>query len=250
MKLYRYRASNDHTFSEIAESYIWLSKPPDLNDPFDCQLDVNHIIQQQDFKRTLEECGLDSDIVSEIVLGDYASDKYQTHVIRKTFDAVGIACFSIAPHNLPMWAHYAENHSGLCIEYEFPEDTIRNFFTPVVYTDTFPNNMMPHFPDSFDLTKEWEDFINVMLLTKSKEWENEKEWRLLLPDRGNSRLEIAQEFVTSIIVGYKMKHENKLLLRKALNSRKVIPNLLVTKKIPNTFHLTTVPTSWSDLGLN
>ena len=39
-------------------------------------------------------------------------------------------------NSMPMWAHYANNHSGYCIEYDTDENTLlKNLLMPVQYTD-------------------------------------------------------------------------------------------------------------------
>lgn len=34
-------------------------------------------------------------------------------------NTVGITCFSETPYNMLMWSHYANKHSGICVEYDF-----------------------------------------------------------------------------------------------------------------------------------
>ena len=86
-----------------------------------------------------------------------------------------MTCFSEADNLLSsrMWAHYANNHSGVCVEYDF--DAVKNAVPfaciPVRYTDNYEyllntNNIS-------------EDVANYMkFFTKAKEWEHEKEWRV------------------------------------------------------------------------
>ena len=84
-----------------------------------------------------------------------------------------------------MWSHYADHHRGFCIEYDFSSLDFHNFRTcllyPVIYTD-----------DIFDATEylqvalEERDTYNSFMvtyaaITKSTEWNYEKEWRYVLP---------------------------------------------------------------------
>lgn len=92
-----------------------------------------------------------------------------------------IVCFS--ENNLinPMWAHYASNHEGICIEYNFKE--YDNIF---IKNSCFPMNYVSSFNQSDDLNNVGNnDFnklrlLNMPFLNKSNDWKYEKEWRLLL----------------------------------------------------------------------
>lgn len=44
---------------------------------------------------------------------------------------ISIICFTLNPNDLPMWAHYANEHQGFCVEYEI---TDTSHFYPVCYT--------------------------------------------------------------------------------------------------------------------
>ena len=90
---------------------------------------------------------------------------------------IGILSLSATPVSPPMWANYAENSTGFVLEF----DTAHPFFNGrrsdkdefyhlrrVVYADRQPSATMMDMPfDTFVL--------------KSKSWEYEQEWRMLLP---------------------------------------------------------------------
>lgn len=90
---------------------------------------------------------------------------------------IGILSLSATPLSPPMWANYAENSTGFALEF----DTAHSFFNgrrsekdefyhlrEVVYADRQPSATMMDMPfDTFVL--------------KSRSWEYEKEWRMLLP---------------------------------------------------------------------
>ena len=56
-----------------------------------------------------------------------------------------ICCFSNADEkeqNMPMWAYYANNHKGFCVEYEL-KDEIKKHMYPVEYNETrLPGNVL------------------------------------------------------------------------------------------------------------
>lgn len=50
---------------------------------------------------------------------------------------MGISCLSESDDSLLMWAHYANNHCGICVEYELLEINRQLGFSPVpiIYSD-------------------------------------------------------------------------------------------------------------------
>ena len=47
-------------------------------------------------------------------------------------ERITIVCFTQNPNDMPMWAHYANEHKGFCVEYEI-DDPSKLY--PVFYTD-------------------------------------------------------------------------------------------------------------------
>lgn len=86
------------------------------------------------------------------------------------------ACFTETNLNLPMWTHYADNHSGICLEYDITnlksKKLKKNLF-PVFYTDKLPDKCIsPYRNLAFT-------FYYNILIHKLSDWSYEKEWRLL-----------------------------------------------------------------------
>jgi hypothetical protein len=144
MKLYRYRGANVNTFGEIAEQMAWYSRYDELNDPFE-GLYINHS-------------------------GDGALDE----LIRQ----FRVCCFSLRNDDLLLWAHYAENHRGVCLEYEVSEDDFRGQLFPIKYSKVPPTlNRIARRPDgtlSINIERE-----GAIFLTKSEDWAYEVEFRLI-----------------------------------------------------------------------
>lgn len=110
-----------------------------------------------------------------------------TSVIRsgmyQGFDsAVGILSLTTDPKNLLMWAHYAQNHQGLVIEFDgsHPFFDIRRdsddefgYLREVTYKAERPKIVFTELED-----------LAPILLIKSEEWRYEAEWRMLRPLTG------------------------------------------------------------------
>lgn len=125
-------------------------------------------------------------------------------------DLAFIKSFSEIKSSNLMWAHYANKYKGICIEYDFSKlnnDILFHLF-PVFYTnlkkedmglqytieehlDLKQMNYERSFPNDVDYLKD----IMPLFLIKSKDWEYEKEWRLLFtyPQLYNSADDVGDE---------------------------------------------------------
>jgi hypothetical protein len=98
-RLYRYRALTrrggavDQEIDSIKNRYIYCSDFSQMNDPM------------EGFYETSPE--LRSDPMHRQAVSDIKYSKLK----------FGLACFSETNESVLMWAHYADNYSGICIEY-------------------------------------------------------------------------------------------------------------------------------------
>lgn len=96
-----------------------------------------------------------------------------------------------------MWTHYARGHRGFCLGINMeevgplygrhPDIEKVVFIKKVTYQEKLPIlNLFKIVPKNFQKTTVGEDSeeaqreINTFLSTKTKQWENEREWRLIL----------------------------------------------------------------------
>jgi hypothetical protein len=156
MKLFRYRTAIVNTFGEIANSQLWYSRFSELNDPFE-GVYINRS-------------------------GDGALDALLT--------TMRVCCFSKSHDNLLLWAHYADSHRGLCLEYEVTEEQYKGQFLEVRYTDDLPVvESIPRVPRGSP--QEGALAINVsregaIFLTKGAAWAYEMECRTIVLAKDNT----------------------------------------------------------------
>lgn len=181
--IFRYRHINDNTLNEIKSQHVYLCQPCKFNDPFDCYIaDLTKKISLKNeellniLNRLKKSVNVDScnDSLEKVI--EFISDKQDYHISDY---ALKVTCFTEelfdTPINLPMWYHYANRYSGVCIKYSlklFDNSCIqkRNLF-PVLYTDNI-------FDFIFDLDKIY-IYALISFIHKSKYWNYENEWRLL-----------------------------------------------------------------------
>ena len=99
-------------------------------------------------------------------------------IINRRKEEVYLTCFSKTNIINPMWAHYAYNHTGICIKYDL-KDLNEKYILKWCYPVKYENN--------YDYTKELmniknngDKLLHETLLKKSTEWKYEKEWRILI----------------------------------------------------------------------
>ena len=137
----------------------------------------------------------------------------------------GICCLSRVPNSILMWAHYANAHSGFCLQFlDEPSDPFgvelkaahphdigaRLVPMQVDYSEKYP--VVNRLNDShMELAKK-------MYFTKAKQWKYEKEWRMV-DENGSGPHQFPSRFLTGVIFGCRMKDEHKNMIREWCRNR-------------------------------
>ena len=134
-----YFTSAKFGLNDLENKYLKVSDFSNLNDPFEL-LGVEMS---------------DKDVRSAL--------KFEKSLIAKT---KGLLCFSENKYDPVQWAHYADNHRGLCLSFEIPEQRLKK----VRYVSSRLAKSVLDEPDKQE----------KILTTKFKHWEYEKERRMIL----------------------------------------------------------------------
>ncbi len=217
-KLYRYRSftkkNGIQRLYEIENGKLYLSRPEDFNDLFDVSSQLRHdsfseyhrkdtfeetfrnkisqedyemIFQSEDWYDRLMEYG------ANIEAPEGMKDQWKASIngaIRKEFEllnedinkmvrkSIRCACFTTKPDNGSMWANYADDHHGICLEYDTSK--IENIYQinrlfPVYYVDKLPDMVYDMMKNRYPTFM----FFEYLAIHKTKEWAYEDEWRLV-----------------------------------------------------------------------
>lgn len=154
---------------------IRISNPMFLNDPFESEAGNNliHVIEDR-FNRIQKGINKSRIEIKEIL----------NYALR----ANGIFSVSETPRNALMWAHYADEHSGLCIGFDdeiFNKNKLKNEHWNSI------NTLLPQKVNYDNYRFDKQTIINSQedtnkaiithLLTKSDDWIYEKEHRWIVP---------------------------------------------------------------------
>lgn len=216
---FAYRSTSDYMLKSLKEETLSMSPPTSFNDPYDCPI--------------LELLNLYGDDISKLVREIYTECLKVTCFVNNVklepkFDETHRRCWIPKHNNDPaeylnelMWAHYANNHQGICVKYHFRNDITKfvdepkgqiAYFRDIEYTsdmDAYRKNGAINLKDAF--------FI------KGKAWEYENELRLLAFDpngNGDYGCINAKNSVAAIYFGLKCPEDKQRKIMEILKGRK------------------------------
>ena len=218
-------ASIERAIQIITEQSLYFSSPLDFNDPYECM----PAIQKHD-----DRFNIDS-------LADKTSQRdYIEHLENEILGGrkIGIVCLSETDENTIMYAHYSQNHEGLCLGFEVDIYDNRSARTDpflalqVIYDRTYP--VLSGNQDSKEQFKK-------MFLCKHKNWRYEKEWRIVnfLIDNEKDRLMEFQNYMPlkKVVLGIKTKPYVKRLIKALKIEMNMEFEIFKAKQEPNSFLL-------------
>jgi hypothetical protein len=188
----------------LSKHRLYAPSPRELNDPFDC------IVKLESPDQSVEE------------------------EIQRRVNEGGVLSFSENNDNILMWAHYANKHYGVCLEFEmnrWEEIPVDPYLQKIDYKmerplisqsdiscatgsslsgSSFPSPSAP--PEPYLLKK--------MAFVKHNDCEYEKEWRIICPfkDPSDRYLIFPKEVLTGIIFGLKTSPADRQRIRAAVES--------------------------------
>jgi len=198
-RLYKYRPVNEFLFKILSDKAIYHAGKDSFNDPLDginaykldftledintffLKLGVNEPDlekRQRKHRQLVDVFGVKLDRFEEI---------FKRQFIEGSIADFGISCFTTKNDNFLMWSHYADNHKGVCLEFDFSKeidllssgqldvtDSYMLCFRKVNYSGAVPVvNIKEIFAERFS-----------PVYHKAKSWEYEDEYRSIRPDVG------------------------------------------------------------------
>ena len=198
---------------------VYCSSPRNFNDPWDCRpffntdLLTNEKEQGKHVEWAVEICrrhtrmsdqdieNMKRELQNPSVLERYMRE--QTLAVQEeVLNRYRVYCLSPDVNNILMWAHYADSHRGICLEFNVKSDTICGALE-VQYRDEFPMTTQ--------YSKDEADNL-LPLLAKASAWTYEHEYRLIAQDAANrapddtlltngGHLQLSKGALRSVIVG-------------------------------------------------
>lgn len=261
--IYKYLPAEDYLPKILSGESLKFSSPLDFNDPFECKpLCLIELGKAGDrfLSQGCKELGYSP---AKRIKKKGELRRFQGRALPSGLESnmsellkgIGISCFSEARDSILMWAHYAAEHSGVCIGF----DTTKHFFQTawqVQYQDALPIIYRPS--DSPDT------MLSKSLLTKSIHWKYEREWRIvrrtmtleqqratackyahcsseelevMANQNGPGFYRFPNQVISEVILGVKMKPEKKLQVLRWIQEAKIEVPIYEARRHPSEFRL-------------
>jgi hypothetical protein len=215
--------SVQHVKAIILDSRLWLSSPADFNDPFDMRgcvtidggvkqrekrlsqlvnANLAHLNWKQRESKVREMMTKTSDELAGVVTASH----------NKVVERVGVCSFSNDPRNILMWSHYADCHTGICIQFDVARDPI-----------TFLEAISVEYSEDYPVINWLEDSaqqLKKVLLRKHLDWSYEEERRIVRIDSAKTPIEFSTDAVSAVILGCRATTATEALVRDFVEERR------------------------------
>lgn len=252
--LYRFRPWSRHnpdgteskSVEEIAGRHAWFSCPLRFNDPQDSMLGPEFTAGKGDLDRWLfhgiapfgrlageHNCSITQLDSTKPGVEAAVGDMKRLEARKESC----VCCFSRDWSSPLLWTFYAQEHRGFCLGYS-TEGQLFQRARPVLYT---------HSPRDVCHLEDPATNNDPLSFCKSTDWQFEDEWRVCLQERGPKRVDLANEKLISIHVGYRMADNHLQELASTLRKAGHSPSetrLFQMERIPMSFTLACRPINW------
>jgi hypothetical protein len=236
---YRYQSAEhlDRLKPIILEHLLYVPSVAQLNDPTDCRpkikpMSVEEMVTflKNDYIRRNPVLALDllqqheSRIRTDIqTRGLEWFQRELSNILNTQMEQFRVYSLSRRFNNLSLWAKYADDHSGYCLEFGNEGPLFGEHVMEVVYGEYAP----------FDVNDS-ENRSAGFLVSKRSEWSNEEEVRLISVRGTGPLVKIEPQWLTRIILGRNMSAENQKQIREWAEQRD--PELLVVNAYFDELH--------------
>lgn len=219
-------ASIERAIQIITEQSLYFSSPLDFNDPYECMPAIQKLPNQFNF---------------DSLAGKTSQRDYIEYLENQMLGGqIGIVCLSETDENTIMYAHYSQNHEGLCLGFEVDINDSRSaradpfLASRVIYDGTYP---------VLSRNQDPKEQFKKLFLYKHEDWGYEKEWRIVnfLIDNEKNRLIEFQDCMPlkRVVLGIKTKPYVKRLIKALKIEMNMEFEIYEAKPQPNSFLLKT-----------
>jgi|GEM_PF-756692 len=259
-KLYKYYPSSYHAIRNFETTSVWLSSPAkDYNDPFECLPAIgikdwflNHAYKY--YLKTPEGTQIANKLQEKIknaknikeenywlnsIREPYSIDVNKRFIEKVKENKLMTACFSERNDSILMWSHYADEHKGFCLEFDFTQwNPALVCLLPVVYSAKrveYPASYLDKHCDN-DCQNCGAYILKQAYVTKHIDWEYEKEWRIIYSGSNTKEvplinpLPLPKNCITKLYIGARTEgvhkeHLIEIAQRNNISYTEMIPSI-------------------------
>lgn len=206
MSLFRYTKIDvdGYLIENLKNNQIYFPSPSIYNDPYEFifKFDVADEIYEDFIKliygnrsnQIFQNCKSKKEVLEDT----------EDYYFSDNSNSFGVACFTESENDDIMWAHYADSHKGVCIEYDNTKYPF-NCCEKVKYVQDVFTVVITNLNDLNDINK-----MTDMILRKNIIWEYEKEWRLI--QNAGDKLTYNNDAIKSITFGFNCSPISKKII--------------------------------------
>ena len=215
-RYFKYSLINKNLIDSLVNSALYFSLPSNLNDPFDCRIDIRKAAKFAASRVT----GIRREVLLRISdLSEFVDE------IQRRMTKIGVCSFSLNLEESLLWSHYADEHRGVCLMYEFPEDLLLKAVNQIVgvseveygenplsdwMIESVPDKIEDDFYDQFTT-----EILKKVLIVKARGWSYEKECRIIREKAG--LFPIPKEFLKQVCFGLDTAESDIQLIQKIVD---------------------------------
>ena len=206
---FKYRGIDKRLLEQLVHSRMYFPHRAQLNDPFDCNVDILRAVDHAIAQGTCKNPKL---------LVQFKNDEAVTHRFSENVAKLGIGSFSLTENETLLWSHYANDHRGVVLRYDFPQGFLddEDNILGVSAVSYEPNSISGWLSENAHLFEEnHQEFIigllKKVLMSKAPAWKYEQEARIVRPEVG--LFDFPRETLTHIIFGLQTSGQDEELIR-------------------------------------
>lgn len=201
---HKFKPISERLWDSLRAGDVYFASPSDLNDPFDCQIDM------------VKARKLALATVGRQMLGDeeHRWQKIADHINNqaKTCGVFSLCAGEIVGNNSQLfWPHYGDCHRGVCLTYRIPYSFVLEEMIGIASVDYGTDKLFAALNELSLVTRptfeEVKPLITALLTTKAKAWEYEEEFRLVAFKAGPQKIERA--WLAQICFGLRVDEKTK-----------------------------------------
>lgn len=228
--LYKYKPLNEYTDKLLFEGDLYFPSIGQLNDPFEGSipyiLDPKELTTEKIFQYMYELARRSNPTWSDEQVYKFVTKEVEKDLLhnekhieqqnkenREEVERLfGILSLTNQRNNFLMWSHYADSHKGICIGFDVEKifNVVLGSLGEVIYSKDLPIKHL-----NSDVT----EFMQNLLLTKSKVWEYENEYRLIKMNGARKTYSIPFDSILEITFGCKVSLEEKERIIKQMSDK-------------------------------
>ena len=218
------------------ENKIWFSCPLYFKDPFDCRNPIHLVGSHKDKVKYIEKLLKDHYGRSERrwrakkMAKNTDFDDFEFTVLENLVRDISVLCLSTSYNNLLMFSHYADGHTGFCLQFDVRKDPRLSTAKMVSYGKS------NRYPRLNRLTDSNSKLFKGVVLVKSRQWKYEQEYRVLIEEKAGLR-QFESASLTGVILGCEIKSPNEKLISDFIEKRKDHVEKYSTSRNPHNFKL-------------